>query len=404
MYRSLSLAFLYLIISGCAATLVQTTDTQFVASTFDSNLLDQHGMAMLPVTGVERVSRAVIASTADSMVYFSLPSVEFIDSKQIVKEISANGLSDAYTSFSRGVDEAGFVDPAILSTLYELTGIRYYIRITTDRLAEGKNYAIRKNSWTGKNQLKSYDKKSIRVFGQVWDAESGETVWEGTGSARASEGEYTYIAQTEAGFYAAATRTLLKGILGLGDAAKLKYPSDRAWTVSSKSEVPAYDFEHNGFMYAVEECPGTRMSCYEMEIYEPLAFPKETPYQGLVFRDELRTRDEKYVHKVVKDKIDRYLNSKGMGVAPEEEVGVAAPVLEEVACVREDAADSEERIVMLNDTSIYRQARSSGTKVLARVNVGTKLKVLKARTKYTQICFEDGAGWVKNDRLGKPAG
>lgn len=392
-------------ISGCAATLVQTADTQYVDRDFDAGLFDEYGVGMLPVGGVERVSRAVITAAADSLMYFSFPEMPFMGSKEVVKAISDNGLAEAFTRFSQGVDETGFVDPSVLSDLYDATRVRYFIRLATDRLAESKRYTIEKNSWTGRNQLKSYDRKSIRVFGQVWDAETGETVWEGTGSAKASEGQYFYIAQDEADFYAAAARTVLRGMLGIEEIDDRHYPAEKAWVVDKNEKVPEYDFEYNGLFYSIVPCASGKTMCYEAEIYEPLHFERETPYQGLVFRETFRVSDPGRVQRTLMSRIDRYLGRKpaDQDAATQPEESPEPEPLTEVACTSPgENADAQTMVIISAGTPIYEQPRSYAP-VLAVANAGITVITYRKKTRYTEICFNEGRAWIRNDRLGRIA-
>ncbi|MEZ4698906.1 MAG: hypothetical protein R2834_01140 [Rhodothermales bacterium] len=405
---SLSLYLLIsVIIQGCAATLVQTVDTQYVDRSFDANILAESGIALLPVSGAERVSRAVIAAAGDSMLYFVLPEIDFMDSKRVGRVIADNGIADAYLSFSRNLDDAGLLDSRFLDELFEATGKRYFVRLTTDRLVEGKNYAIEKNAWTGKNQLNSYGKKSIRVFGQIIDAEMGEVVWEGAGSANAAESKYFYIAQDEAEFYASATRTLIGGMFGVNASGARRFDADESWAIKKDEALPELDQEHRGLAYSVTKCENTPR-CFYADVFEPRPLSPDAPYRGILYRKEYKTLDPNMALKYLIRDIDDYL---GRPPAAQDEMesewknDVATMEREQEAeelesCSETDSRSTEGMVVIHPSTGVYASPRKD---MPARLTLepGAQVVLLKTKSRYSQVCFEGQKGWVEKDRLGR---
>ena len=396
---------LVFLVSGCASTLVQTADTQYADGQFDRTLLEAGGLAMLPVNGVERVSRAVIAAAADSFIYFSSLGIDYTDSKRLAQVIASNDLAASYVAFSQGIDETGLVDPKVLSELQKLTSKRYYIRLSTDRLIEDERYQIERNIRTGQRRLASYDEKSVRVFGQILDAETGEIVWEGTGSVQASESKYTYIEQTEADFYAAAAATLLRGVLGLPAPRRQSLPSDRGRIVDKSEALPSYEHEYKGFLFSVEKCQDRQGSCHTAEVFEPVDLGPEAAYKGLLFWGEYDTIDIGFVRRRIREGIDRYLAQK-ISDEPSEEIveEVYVPSLEEIVCSSSSENNSVATMLVLAAETPIHESRRSSSKILAYVGANAKVISYGARGNYTEVCFEDGRGWIESSKLARISG
>ncbi|MBX2821540.1 MAG: hypothetical protein KTR29_17720 [Rhodothermaceae bacterium] len=400
MKTNILLLTLIFITTGCASTLVQNSDTQYAVNQFDMALLEEGGIGMLPVRGVERVSRTVLTAAADSFFYFTPTAIDYVDSKMLARVISSNDLAEDYIAFSEGLDATGLVNPKVLKALQELTGHRYYVRIFTDRLAQKTRVGLERNIITGKTEVVAYDSKAIKVYGQVLDALSGEIVWEGTGFAGASESRYTYIAQTETQFYAAATETLLRGILGIPPTDRQSLPAQYGRVVEKTERLPDYEFEYRGFVFNVQECPGQRGPCRYAEVYQPVELQEEAYLSGLLFWGQYDTLDSRFVKKSTESRIDKFLDQLTPPEEPTEEAGPQVATLTDIPCATPQQEAGPRMVATSNQTPIYEKRRTSST-VLAYVDFGTDVIAMQTKGKYVQVCFEDGSGWIESANLGR---
>lgn len=104
----------------------------------------------------------------------NLFSIPIISPAECLKRINDSGLTAAYLRFDRNFPKLG-VDSEYLSNFSRATGSRYLL-ISTAYFSEYSSESTINIIWTfGRKSVL----RSVKILGQIWDAQSGRKLWEG---------------------------------------------------------------------------------------------------------------------------------------------------------------------------------------------------------------------------------
>ena len=214
-HTALLLALLATLTSGCAATMQAGADTQYAADFFDGNALASGGLALLPVTagqGQEAYRRpfgAALNATMDSVGRGY--GINVTPWNRTMQAINDAGLTARYNDALRAYRETSIIDATLVREISERTGRRYLLFTILGDFVEGQT--VRRSAISG--DATAYDAMGTSAFAQVWDAQSGDVVWEGKAAARTDAAEFRYIKDDDpASFSRAVAKVLADEIMG----------------------------------------------------------------------------------------------------------------------------------------------------------------------------------------------
>lgn len=276
-----SLALTICILSGCAASVISTSDAQFVSSGFEMDLIEREGLALLPVTGVQQSARSLVGFSVDTLFWSRLATLNYLDHVSVNRRLADHNLIELFQRMTTAYDQTGLLDTNALQQIGEATGKRFLLRIIIGSMESDRVAGTTTNLRTGKSTVTSYDEKSTRLFAQILDVKSGEVVWEGSGSAEARASQYFYIKDGEAAFFTAASLGLINGLTG----------RQALWDritgielVSAGDELREYQNTYNGVAYDLQPCQEKNRSCFSFELYEELPSTSENEFAGRILK------------------------------------------------------------------------------------------------------------------------
>jgi hypothetical protein len=210
MHRSLVTACLLLsiAITGCAVSSQATSKESYRASSFTEQSLNQDGLAILPVLagqGVEGYRRPfgqAVNETADSLLTQVTPWQQTMD------QFNDAGIVSEYNDAIQAYQSTSILDRELLEKMRGATDSRYYMYM---RLAPPQSESdVSYNSFSG---VTTTETNSVSAYGQIWDAEVGDVVWEGVASAAVTTGEYTYTDESTSQRAAKTAHALMRRVL-----------------------------------------------------------------------------------------------------------------------------------------------------------------------------------------------
>jgi hypothetical protein len=89
--------------------------------------------------------------------------------------VNRAGLTDVYKRMYQDYRDTGLLDPALLSQIGKATGMRYAVQL---KMADFRQGAKSRFGILGLDILQTQT-ANIRMFFQVWDAQTGAIAWEG---------------------------------------------------------------------------------------------------------------------------------------------------------------------------------------------------------------------------------
>jgi hypothetical protein len=179
-----------LLLSGC------TTGSQVHPTTLHENLslpsgaLQQHGVAFLTpstVTGQEQDQQTAALIFAEQM-RLQLPSVRVISLPESLGAINRAGLSPEYRQMVAAYRDTGIFPRDMLTNVGSAIGARYLVQL---KLAGFSQDMRERLSILGVRLFQTLH-ANIRLYMQIWDAETGTIAWEGS-----EEMSYAYDSSAE---------------------------------------------------------------------------------------------------------------------------------------------------------------------------------------------------------------
>lgn len=187
----LTLPLIAIVVIACAVSSKVRTNETYRDISFTVPMLESEGLSILPViteAGVEGYRRPfgeALNATADSL----LEGVSFW--QDTMDDLNEGGIVSQYNAAIESYSTTSILDRSLLSQMQEATGSRYFLYV---RLAPpSSDRRVSYNSLTGVSTTQS---ESVSAFGQIWDAELGDVVWEGASDATVTTGDYTYTKET----------------------------------------------------------------------------------------------------------------------------------------------------------------------------------------------------------------
>jgi len=165
-------------IAGCAGPLKQFTyqasELSRSADFTRQNLLSTK-MGILSATGVENYRLIIGDSLAKALKELD-PKVALVDPNQAVNLINRADLAQDYTLMLREYETSGILRKGILKRVSQALGVRYLI---LPNLLEYRRDTSTRISVLGVRFVQTRS-STLRVLAQIWDAETGGIVWEGS--------------------------------------------------------------------------------------------------------------------------------------------------------------------------------------------------------------------------------
>jgi hypothetical protein len=179
-----------IIFLSCAASIQNLSKLQYTKSGFTRQTLNSGGLALLPVVageGMEGYRRPSGDSLANAVKNIC-PEIPFSNAITSLDKINEAGLSDPYADLITTYSKTAIINKQIVKQLSKAIGRRYLLHARLERFHEATTTTY--SFWTGIQTLK---KGEVGIFGQIWDGEDGDVVWEAQGIASSEAGELEYL-------------------------------------------------------------------------------------------------------------------------------------------------------------------------------------------------------------------
>ncbi len=196
MYRIISLLVLAVLLSGCAATAYQRGDVTYHSDGFDSDALRDGGLAILPVVAGQGVEgfRRPFGDAVNSLVDERSQDMDVMTWQETMERINSGDLARTYNNAVVTYRETSIIDRALVRDLGAATGLRYLLFLQLD---PPRNESELRGGVLASG-LYEYETIGVSAHAQVWDAATGDVVWEGYGEAGVTEtNEYVVIKDSD---------------------------------------------------------------------------------------------------------------------------------------------------------------------------------------------------------------
>jgi len=180
-----------LLLAGCATVGNQIHPTTLYKNlTLQPGALQQHGVAFLTpytVTGQEQDQQAVALIFAEHM-QVRLPAVRVLSLPESLAAINRAGLAPEYRKMVEDYRETGIFPRDSLNKVGRAIGTRYLIQLKLAAFSQDMRERV---SIVGIRLFQTLH-ANIRLYVQIWDAETGASAWEGS-----EELSYAYDSSAE---------------------------------------------------------------------------------------------------------------------------------------------------------------------------------------------------------------
>ncbi len=178
------------LLQSCAVSSKVSAGSSYQNETFSPSELDRTGFAILPVTagdgqeGYRRPFGDKLNRTASNLFKNVIP---WDSTMQILNQ--AESVQD-YQKLIKMYNETAILDQSITKKLSETLGVEYllYVRLGQPEQTRSSGY----NYLSG--GVSTTETQSVSAFAKIWQS-NGDVAWEGSATARAVSGDYTYIAE-----------------------------------------------------------------------------------------------------------------------------------------------------------------------------------------------------------------
>lgn len=169
--------------SGCAPQVYSKVSHKDFS--LSPELLKENGIAFITpstVTGQEEEKQAVAFVFADTLKR-ERPDLQVVTLPETLSAINRAGLADAYHQMYRDYRDTGIFKRDILKKIADQTATRYLCQLKLAGFRQGSSGRF------GVFGLRLVETKyaALRLFFQIWDAETGEIVWEAVDEMNWSE-------------------------------------------------------------------------------------------------------------------------------------------------------------------------------------------------------------------------
>lgn len=211
-----SLVVFAFLLAGCAASVQTTNEESYRQSSFTEESLKEEGLAVLPIVSEEGVEgyRRPFGRAVNGATERLLGTENALGWQATMDRLNSEGLATDYNEAIAAYQRTSVIDQSLTEKMREACNRRYFLYI---RLSSPKSQTRQAESEI--NEGGTYQQKFIGVgaIGQIWDARTGDVVWEGTGkSSVARKAEMTYIKDKDIETYSQnAAQALVRGIFDM---------------------------------------------------------------------------------------------------------------------------------------------------------------------------------------------
>jgi len=179
-------------LSGCAAPVQDFSRVQYVDSTFTAESLRAGGISLLPVLagegqeGIRRPLADLLSRYLDEQL-----GEKYVDHIKSIDRINEGKLAETYASVIDTHEKTGILDRPGIKAIGKFLGTRYllFVKLLGQDISSDVEYGVLSKG------LVRVEQKDVNIFGQVWDTEIGDIVWEGVGQLSVRSSELTYVEQ-----------------------------------------------------------------------------------------------------------------------------------------------------------------------------------------------------------------
>lgn len=195
-------AFFLLSLSGCAKQVaieaIDTSVTRYRAADLDAATLRESGVAVLPLTATDAENAAAAARLQPDLVEVLRRRgvcAAVLDPEEVRERFAREGVTRGFDRMIARLPQSGTLDREVLDDMGRATGCRFFLQANVVSGSSKDTADVRgvpHTSWA----------VTTEVHAQLWDAATGEVVWEGTGGGAALLGEPHFGSRNQTEWYA----------------------------------------------------------------------------------------------------------------------------------------------------------------------------------------------------------
>lgn len=172
--------------------------------------MDQKGFAILPVTagadleGYRRPFGDKLNQTATGIFKQVIPwdsTMQILNAAEMVQD---------YQQLIKTYNETAIVDQSVTKKLTEALGVEYLLYVRLGQPEQSKDVGY--NYLTG--GVSTTETKAVSAYAKIWQSD-GDVAWEGSATAKAVSGSYTYIAENHQQQAEKVAEALIRAIAGV---------------------------------------------------------------------------------------------------------------------------------------------------------------------------------------------
>lgn len=185
--RLLTLSILAFI--SCAAPIQNLTKTQYLNQTFSSSVLQNGGLALLPITagaGQEGYRRP-LGDSLNSHLSHSLPNGKTIKRQNSMDLLNQHDKVTAYQELIEAYSKTSILNREKVKELRSALGVRFALYCSLQDFSE-----VSKTSYNVFSGLQSTTTASVIAQCLIFDLETGDVMQEIIGQAKSTADEYSY--------------------------------------------------------------------------------------------------------------------------------------------------------------------------------------------------------------------
>ena len=198
------------LLQSCAVSSTVSAGSTYQNDTFSPRRMDQAGFAILPVTagadleGYRRPFGDKLNQTATGLFKNVIPW----DSTMLL--LNQADMVQDYQQLIKTYNETAILDQSITRKLTETLQVEYllYVRLGQPEQSRDVGY----NYLTG--GISSTETQAVSAFAKIWQSD-GDVAWEGSATAKAVSGDYTYIAENHQQQAEKVADALIRAIAGV---------------------------------------------------------------------------------------------------------------------------------------------------------------------------------------------
>jgi hypothetical protein len=171
-------------LSACAGPLSQFNFTAIElqrSKSFTHQNLEQQKVGILSAVGGDRSYeyRRVLGDSFSKALQQIHPEIPQVSPQETLSLLNRDDLADEYTGMVRDYETSGILRKTGLKKIGQALGVGYLIQLSLLQYTQDTSNRF---SILGIRFVQTRS-STLRVFGQIWDAATGEIVWEGSSSA-----------------------------------------------------------------------------------------------------------------------------------------------------------------------------------------------------------------------------